>query len=88
MSDLSVRGGEYGMLVGSQQYSVSRIYIVASKKCVGLIWNWVFVSLTPARSIASCSITLPPPPNFIPLASSPPAYRLGSTPTQPLPFPC
>lgn len=44
MSTISISGGEYGILAGSQQYSASRIQIYGSKKCIGLIWNWVWVS--------------------------------------------
>ncbi|PMB67896.1 putative glucan endo-1,3-beta-glucosidase [Beauveria bassiana] len=42
MGDITVSDGEYGILAGSQQYSASRISIIGSQKCIGLIWNWVW----------------------------------------------
>lgn len=45
MGDITISDGEYGILAGSQQYSASRISIIGSQKCIGLIWNWVWVSI-------------------------------------------
>ncbi|KAF1731027.1 Glucan 1,3-beta-glucosidase [Beauveria bassiana] len=42
MGDITISDGEYGILAGSQQYSASRISIIGSQKCIGLIWNWVW----------------------------------------------
>ncbi|OAA34929.1 LysM domain protein [Beauveria brongniartii RCEF 3172] len=42
MGDITISDGEYGILAGSQQYSASRINIIGSQKCIGLIWNWVW----------------------------------------------
>ncbi|ATY64012.1 LysM domain protein [Cordyceps militaris] len=42
MGDITISNGEYGILAGSQQYSASRITIIGSQKCIGLIWNWVW----------------------------------------------
>lgn len=46
LGDITISGGEYGILAGSQQYSASRISITDSQKCIGLIWNWVWVRTT------------------------------------------
>lgn len=50
MGDITISDGEYGILAGSQQYSASRINIIGSQKCIGLIWNWVWVRIL--RTIA------------------------------------
>lgn len=46
ISDMTISNGLYGFLVGSQQYSVARITIFGSQKCIGMIWDWSWVSLT------------------------------------------
>lgn len=54
-------GGLYGFLGGNQQYSVGDINIVGAKNCIGIIWDWAWVSFWKFTTISTNHVVLVPP---------------------------
>lgn len=45
MSDLTFSGGKFGILGGSQQFTVRGLWFYSSANAIGMIWDWGWVSV-------------------------------------------